>query len=76
MKLKVKIILKWKVFLIENEKERFFKCFFTNENWRVHKDLKGKKLPIYISIVKYDSSAENRLKTFSRFKGSSEVIEN
>ena len=56
------------VFLIETEGEGFLSVSIPRENWRVHRDLKDKKLQTYISVNKYDPNAKNRLKTFTDYE--------
>ena len=62
------------VFNIETGREGYLNISIPKENWRVHRDLRDKNLPTHISIVKYDPSAKNRLKTFSKYNGNYESV--
>ena len=64
------------VFLIETKEEGFLNISVPRENWRVHRNLKDKRLPTYISVVKCEPSTENKLKAFSNYNGFSEANEN
>ena len=60
------------VFNIETEGEGFLSVSIPRESWRANRTLRDKILPTHISIVKYDPSAKNRLKTFSNYCGTFE----
>ena len=60
------------VFNIEAEGDGFLSVSVSRESWRANRTLRDKILPTHISIVKYDPSASNRLKTFSNYNGTFE----
>ena len=55
------------VFIIETEEDGYLSVNVPKEHWRVHRDLRDKKLATIITLVKYDPFAENRYKTFSNY---------
>ena len=60
------------VFNIETEGEGFLSVSIPRESWRANRTIRDKILPTHMSIVKYDPSAKNRLKTFSNYCGTFE----
>ena len=60
------------VFNVETEGEGFLSVSVSRESWRANRTIRDKILPTHISIVKYDPSAKNRLKTFSNYNGTFE----
>ena len=64
------------VFNILAEKEGYLNVSIPKENWRIHRDIKDILLPSHISIVKYDPLAKNRLKTFIKYNGNFEALNN
>ena len=64
------------VFNIEVEKEGYLNVSIQKENWRIHRDLKDILLPSHLSIVKYDPLPKNRLKTFIKYYGNFEALDN
>ena len=64
------------VFNIEVEKEGYLSVSIEKENWRINRNLKNIILPSHISIVKYDPLAKDRLKTFIKYNGNFEELNN
>jgi len=60
------------VFNVQSEGEGFLSVSVLRKSWRANRELRDKILPTHISIVKYDSKAKSRLKTFSNYNGTFE----
>ena len=59
------------VFNIEVNEDGFLSITVFRKNWRLHREIKNKKLPTFILLVKYDPNESNKFKIFSDFAGSS-----
>ena len=57
------------VFIVETKQDGYLNVSVPKENPRIHRNIKGKNLPTFISIVKYDPSAKDRFKLFSNYNG-------
>ena len=61
------------VFNIITEKDGFISVAVLKKNWRIYREIKDKKLPTHISIVKYDPNCNERLSTFLDYNGTYEL---
>ena len=59
------------VFNLEVNEDGFLSVSVIRKNWRLNREIKNKKLPTFILIVKYDPNESNKLKLFSDFTGTS-----
>ena len=63
------------VFNLEVYEDGFLSVSVIRKNWRFHREIKDKKLPTFILVVKYDPNESNKLKIFSDFTGTSKLSE-
>ena len=60
------------VFNVQTEGEGFLSVSVLRKSWRANREIRDKILPTHVSIVKYDSKASSRYKTFSNYNGTFE----
>jgi len=63
------------VFNLEVNEDGFLSVSVIRKNWRLHREIKNKKLPTFILVVKYNPNESNKLKIFSEFTGTSKTYE-
>ena len=60
------------VFNVQSEGDGFLSVSVLRKSWRANRELRDKILPTHLSIVKYDSKASSRYRTFSDYNGTFE----
>ena len=64
------------VFNLEVDEDGFLSVLVIRKNWRVYnREIRYKKLPTFIAVVKYDPNESNKLRIFSEFSGTSNATE-